>query len=559
MNKLIQEISSIVSQYGIDIVTEERFVNILKDLYPDRDHPEKFDTLRAIINKGVSSDMIHKCSAKNAKSLVKKHSETLSKYGFEKSDASQVLYCLCIGCGYISIDDYNEIVSPKKPKQYPQKPQPAKQKNKRIPNIIYLLLGYLGFIVTPFVMMLHHSGYSLFLTLLLVLVVHVFTILPCAIGLFKNRPNYLYGGLFCGLMFCLTISLLKGTIDYEDKELMEFLGIGYEYNSPFGLTIGFAIILSLLYFLGTGFGSEIAGIDTGDSYSAFFSGGMISSEDFRPIRKSLTNIKFLIGLFTSLMMGVLCSYIIHTLPVSCSILNNSAIEISKNRKQQNMNLSFMDFKLGSSTDSCNYLISNSPKYQYSDEDKFFDRVRFIESKEVSHNLCVNGFYYSSFIDSVIECSSVLDNYPILIKLYSNKNKIFAIEYLTHQNPEILKESYVSKYGRYEIFSNMAKDYFFKNRVSYFNYNDRYYWIYKNCLIELSANEWHSGTRCQDVVYLSRKFDPLLEKEANEREIAEKNKEIEQKKKEEQQRAAKKRAEEELIQKEKAHQEAIDDI
>ena len=132
--------------------------------------------------------------------------------------------------------------------------------------------------------------------------------------------------------------------------------------------------------------------------------------------------------------------------------------------------------------------------------------------------------------------------------------------MTHQNPEILKESYVSKYGRYEIFSNMAKDYFFKNRVSYFNYNDRYYWIYKNCLIELSANEWHSGTRCQDVVYLSRKFDPLLEKEANEREIAEKNKEIEQKKKEEQQqRAAKKRAEEELIQKEKAHQEAIDDI
>ena len=72
MNKLIQEISSIVSQYGTDIVIEERFVNILKDLYPDRDHPEKFEILKAIIAESISADMYTDCDATTAKSFLEK-------------------------------------------------------------------------------------------------------------------------------------------------------------------------------------------------------------------------------------------------------------------------------------------------------------------------------------------------------------------------------------------------------------------------------------------------------------------------------------------------------
>ena len=555
MNKLIKEISAIVSQYGVDIVIEERFVNILKDLYPDRDHPEKFEILRAIVDEGVSSIMLSSCNAKTAKSVIYTQAKSLSqKYGYDIRDITQILSCLCIGCDCITIDDYNRLFTP-------PKPQPAKpRKNKQIPNIIYMILGYLGFFVTPFIMLLHHSGSSLFLTLLLVLVIHALTIIPCAIGLYKRRPNFLYGGLFCGLMFCLAICLLKGTLDYEDKELMNFLGIGYDYNSPFGLTICLSVILAFLYLAGTGFGSEIAGLDTTDLYSAVISGGMIDSEDFKPIKKSLTNIKFLIGLFSSLIIGVLFSYLVHTLPLSYSFINNSVIEITENRNQKNVELSFMDFKLGSSIDSCISVVSKSPRYYYSSEDQFNYQNSYSESKELSHNLCVQGFYYSAFIDSVIVIGSELDNSRILIKLYSNKNKVFAIEYLTHQNQGTLKEGYKTKYGRYELFPNMAKDHFFKNRVSYFNYNDRYYWIYKNCLIELSVNEWHGLGRCQDVVYISRQFEPILERDANERIIQEEKQKKEQKIKEERQKQeAKKRAEEELKEKEDAHQKAIDEI
>ena len=564
MNKLIQEISSIVNQYGVDIVTEERFVNILKDLYPDRDHPEKFDILKAIVTDGVSADMLVHCNAKTAETLITDYSDLLSrKYGYDAKDITQVLGCIGIGCKCITIDEYKAASKPKESTPTPQKPQPVKPKGKkRFANFLYLSLGYLGFFVTPFVMLWHHTGGSLFITLLLVLGVHAFTVLPCAIGLYKNRPSFLYGGLFCGLMFCLAACFINVTLG-EDRVLLEFWGFGSNDNSPFEFTIIFTFILSLIYFAGTGFGSEISGIDTTDLYSAVISGGTISADDFKPIKYSLKNSNFLIGLFSSLLLGVLYSYCIHTLPVTCSFVNNSVIEIKENRKQKNVELSFMDFKLGSSIDSCTNIITKSYKYQYSNEDQFFDRIRFSESKGIP-SLCVNGQYYTEFVDSVIECSSVLDNFPILVKLYSNKNKVFAIEYLTHQDIGNLKDSYKSKYGQYEFFTNMAKEFFKQKAVTYFNFNDRYYWIYKNCLIELSANEWHSGEKCQDVVYLSREFDSLLEKEAKKKEAEEKKKEIEQKKKNELQQktekeAEEKRIEEELKQKEKAHQEAIDDI
>ena len=560
MNKLINEISSIVSQYGVDIVTEERFVNILKDLYPDRDHPEKFDILKAIVTDGVSADMLVHCNAKTAETFITDYSDLLSrKYGYDAKDITQVLGCLGIGCKCITIDEYKAASKPKESIPTPQKPQPVKPKGqKRFANILYLLLGYFGFFVTPFVMLWHHTGGSLFITLLLVLGVHTVTILPCAIGLYKCRPNFFLGGLFSGIMLCLTVCVFYNSFEYS-RDLMDFWGLQSDYNSPFFFTEIFLTAVIVLYVAGAGFGSEIAGIDTSDVWGSIAAGSGGSFNDFSAIWKSFSNIRFDLGLLLSLMICFLLYYVVKTIPVTCSFINNSVIELKENRKQQNVELSFMDFKLGSSIDSCSSIISESYKYQYSNEDKFFDRVSYSDSKEIP-SLCVYGQDYSAFVDRVIECSSVLDNFPILIKLYSNKHKVFAIEYLTHQDMVALKESYRSKYGQYEFFVNMAKEYYNKNNVSYYNFNDRYYWIYKNCLIELSANEWHSGAKCQDIIYLSREFDSWLEKKANEREIAEKNKEIERKKKEEeQQRAAKKRAEEELKQKEKAHQEAIDDI
>ena len=511
MHKLIKEISAIVSQYGVDIVTEERFVNIMKDLHPDRDHPEKFDILKAIVDEGVSSIMLSTCNAKTAKSFITNQAKSLSqKYGYNIQNFTQELSCLCIGCNCITIDDYNRLFNPQKPKPTPTKPQPTKPKKKRrISNIIYMVLGYLGFFVTPIIMLLHHSGRSLFLTLLIVWAVQAITIIPCALGLYKSRPNYLYGGLFCGLMLSLAVYVFFGSFEY-DKELMEFCGIDHDYNSPFILTVLFAFIL---YFGGAGFGSEIAGIDTSDVWGSLGGGG--SFDDFKPIWQSLSNFRFIIGMLISILVCALLYYTIHTFPISYSFINNSVIKITENRGQKNVELSFMDFKLGSSIDSCISVIAKSPRYFYSNEDQFNYQESYTESKEVSHNLCVQGFYYSTFIDSVIVIGSELDNSRILIKLYSNKNKVFAIEYLTHQNPSILKESYKTKYG-------MGK--------------------------------------CQDVVYLSRQFEPILEQEANDRIIREEKQEKKQKMIEEQKKQeARKREEEELKELEDAHQKAIDEI
>lgn len=39
---LIKAIEQIVAQFGMDVLKEERFVNILHDMYPDRDNPAVF-------------------------------------------------------------------------------------------------------------------------------------------------------------------------------------------------------------------------------------------------------------------------------------------------------------------------------------------------------------------------------------------------------------------------------------------------------------------------------------------------------------------------------------
>ena len=74
MNKLIDEISAIVSKYGKDIVTEERFVNILKDLCPDRDNPEKFNIIKWCIDEGLTAEIVSNCNVVNIKKFVEKKS-----------------------------------------------------------------------------------------------------------------------------------------------------------------------------------------------------------------------------------------------------------------------------------------------------------------------------------------------------------------------------------------------------------------------------------------------------------------------------------------------------
>ena len=55
---VINATEQIVAKYGKSVLIEERFVNILADLYPDRDNPAIFRIIKSAIKEGVIKELV---------------------------------------------------------------------------------------------------------------------------------------------------------------------------------------------------------------------------------------------------------------------------------------------------------------------------------------------------------------------------------------------------------------------------------------------------------------------------------------------------------------------
>lgn len=528
MNELIKEISTIVSQYGTDIVTEERFVNILKDLYPDRDHPKKFDILKAIVADGISADMYTDCDATTVKSFLEKKAEFLSrKYRFDSADIKQILACLCIGSGFITIDDYYAATTPNRVKPSPQKsPNPVKQKAQSNPNpvkpapkkskdpldLLSLIWSLVGLLVSPFIYFgLLSSGWWPFWALSAVLVIMFISIIPAINQNQKATASSPIVGGVTAVVLCAAIFLTAAPFFiYWTRHTFDVCHIYYGFNVNEAPTI-----LTL-----------IGGLAFSFIFSTFINTTVISHFSCKVIYNRNPS-KFWLGFGATLAIIFAVTAISYYLPYNDKHkeelkyaddkydLEKEKQRISylkETRSKEEKEFSFMDFKLGGNFKEAVKLIRNS-KNEY----------RVIDDS--SQTLSLNEIDYTPIVDDAISVTTNWDNKLVYLYLYSNSNRIVAIEMKTEHNIDSLASIYSSKYGEAEYTPEIdySKYKYIKYR-SNVNYLDTllgksvaYSWSFKNATVQVSGlkklegvDDFYEGYG-KSVLYFDNECYALLDK------------------------------------------------
>ena len=206
---LISATSQIVTQFGRGIVCEPSFVNILSDLYPERDNPAIFKILKTIIQDGVATEILNAGPQSIAVLVRKRTSDLCIYYGYDETLAEGILYSLAIGYGTMSIQEYNTLRNQRnRPISIVQNPQNQPQNNpsssKAIPknnktkispaakkrrwkfnkttakHVALLMWGTLGLIVSPYLyaVSLTEGKWWPLPSSLLVAGIQLFTVLP---------------------------------------------------------------------------------------------------------------------------------------------------------------------------------------------------------------------------------------------------------------------------------------------------------------------------------------------------------------------------------------------
>lgn len=555
MNKLIQEISAIVSKYGVDIVTEERFVNILKDLYPDRDHPEKFDILKAIVADGISADMYTDCDATTVKSFLEKKAGFLSrKYGFDSADIKQVLASLCIGCCILTINEYNLAIKPNSSKPSPSKPQ-VKQKPSRSPqpskpsfhdnpvtlrSILALIWSFLGMCAIPYAYLaLLSNGWWPFWAIAAVAVIYFFTIIMSGFLMnededfeFKGINQFILGAYICISLCAILFILIGPFICYWTRNS---LGMFYGYyrfyltESPTILTFALSIICCL-------FAVALAWVPIdrfihADNPKNFLRGALMV----------LITITILHIFFFALPLNEKSHYErLYQKEVERVEQERLRItELKKERSAKKMDLSFMDFYLGQDFKQSLAILNDVKDYK---------SVKTGNMDDLSYGLIMDSLRYDPIINRVARANTLWDNDEVKIYLFSNNDKLVAIEMITNHDIDSVVAIYSEKYGvpEYEprIFEPTSESH-------------NYSWTFMNSQIRVSSSSTYSDTH---VLYIDHECDVLLGKWVAEQSI----KRQEQRRKEDsaRQKAAeieRQRLEKERLEKKQNHEKSIKQI
>ena len=523
MNKLIKEISTIVSQYGTDIVTEERFVNILKDLYPDRDHPEKFDILKAIIADGISADMYTDCDATTVKSFLEKKAGFLSrKYGFDSADIKQVLASLCIGCGILTINEYNLAIKPNSSKPSPSKPQ-VKQKPSRSPqpskpsfhdnpvtlrSILALIWSFLGMCAIPYAYLaLLSNGWWPFWAVAALAILYFFTILMSGFLMnededfeFKGINQFILGAYICISLCAILFILIGPFICYWTRNS---LGMFYGYyrfyltESPTILTLALSIICCL--FAGALAWQPIEQFIHADNPKNFLRGALLVA----------ITIIILHIFFFALPLNEKSHYErLYQNEVERVEQERLRIsELKKERSAKKMDLSFMDFYLGQDFKQSLAILNDVKDYK---------SVETGNMDNLPYGLIMDSLRYDPIINRVACANTLWDNDEAKIYLFSNNDKLVAIEMTTKHDIDSVVAIYSEKYGEPEYEPRMEVSYPYYHGSEYSiqdpfeptSESQNYSWTFMTNQIRVSSSSTYSDTH---VLYIDHECEVLLGK------------------------------------------------
>lgn len=537
--KLSEAINKITNQFGKDVLTEERFVNILADLYPNRDNPAVFSIIRTLVKDGCCSDLLA-CNKINVQTFISKSALALNKkYGYDKTLVEETLNLLAAGCGVTVPKNVNQPApkpapskqtsqKPAKPQNQPPtkpatQPKPAKQpkqKNNQQPNQIrnqspkrpltsykinnffYLVLSFLGLFVAPVVYLLAITGNwwpSFTLFLILIIQAIIFTI--SYQKLVKHKPLPVIGGSFSAIILCAVIFLAFAPFYAESdstKEAISFMGISYNHEMAFPLV---TLIISIYYFGFVNIGGRIAGYDLTliiDHLTEPYSSGKVG------IDKLISNKQFMKGFILSGLFILMVGMFIVNLPTIDSWrveFNNSLLRAERNK--MNKQLSFADFMIGSDFDSCISSIKSLPNYSYNDMYNCIQSIQLIDDSEMTP-------------DTTISIKTKWYNDSIDIYLHSWTGKLMAIEIdIISFDTDSILALFSSKYGKPE-YSRIKE-----RPLGRFFYTENWKWVYENGVIIINDKK---------IIYYDRKLETIAalkkEKEIKEKEERDKKELIE---------------------------------
>ena len=329
----------------------------------------------------------------------------------------------------------------------------------------------------------------------------------------KENPSPLAGGILCGLSICGLLfwlvfpSLLGYTSLFENTFI--YYGFYRSTESPSIISIAFFLFACLVYIVFISGSVEVAGLKI--------------DKGIKSIRKSPP---FLKGVVFSISFFFLVGVVSYLIPVGARIsyntqikhlnekidsINNSRNRIKEIRSKENRVLSFADFKLGSSIDSCINVINSSYEYTVLPTNQVQDKYK-------SNGIIIGDVDYSTVFDSLLYVSYEWDNEPTVIGLYCRKNRLFAIQFNTTHDPDSIVSLYSQKYGETETL--LPREVELSDSYSYYLY-DRYdkaiyvetgehladtnIWTFKNAIISIRKHDYRD---CY-ITYFDRTCESIL--------------------------------------------------
>lgn len=593
---LVAATGQVIAQFGKTIIQEDRFVNILSDMYPDRDNPAVTRIIKSAIQDGILID-ITSATIKNIETVIANATVSLTKkYGYEPLLTEGILYSISVGSDVISKADYMSLCQKKKVQSKKntsnnsqtnsqnsnnQNPsQNNKKQNSRNKNTnkksgkytAFLIWGIIGLSISPFIYanLICKSEWWPMPTTIVIALLHLVTIVPAAVSFgsaSKNKDDYPFTkGGFCALMILAIIFWGVFPFFWASDDVEEYFGFEKAKESiPLILTIMLNFICA--GFLGVGL-SETVGMLSGNSNNNnnFWKnlGSLFETKSFAYGFLFISTYFLVIGISTcvpSIIRDKQAKQEIENLRIQINDINHQKDSLKIERSKTVRNLAFADFSLGSGYEECLSIIKSKQDYSLSSK----------SYRESYYNLTINDTDYNSIVDKYITFKTNWNNEEITIVLFFSHAKLLAIIL----NPQItdgnsIVTMYTDKYGVPEYYLSdymLSNDYYVEYKLKNEGIEgikevilkpSNYYWTFKNSKLEINILNSYEGSAT--IIY----FDRIAEQY-----LIEKNKEEERQKKIEAKRTRdsinQARKEQELIQRrqkeqeEKNHQKSINQI
>ncbi len=544
-NGIINATEQIVAKYGKGVITEERFVNILADIYPDRDNPAVFRIIKSTIKEGITKELASS-KIQAIEYVVANNSSLLSKkYGYDNLLVEGILYSLSIGYGVISRSEYvtlsNKNNSPSKKqrrqnqnKQNPSPNSPNPPKSKSIDWIgvkfVFILLwGMLGLLISPFVylyVICKNDGLCL-VGSFAIACIHLFTLIPLTASidnyvLSGNKKTYpTIAGAASSLILCAGLYWVAFPIFFGFDTVLSYWGLSCKDSFPWLPTIVANLFCAAVLIACLTHIEDFSGIIIQTNKSnAFLKQGLFMSKPYKNGFLAVLGFYILIGLLvfiTPPIENALSKYKIEGLNKQIDQINQQKDSLKSERCKNSRNLSFAQFILGDSYKATLSKINKTDEYS-------------VSTVSSGDELYISDQNYISIVDSIIHLKTDWNNEKVSIELFFSCQQLIALRFSPRKTDgDSILSIYTAKYGDPEYHLSKyvyAKDCGLENnyendyKLSLGNemmdqlYPTSYYWTYKNTLLKIDYDKnrysvFYTGPEYSTITYFNRYAESVL--------------------------------------------------